>query len=238
MSGSVLDVDYSEVNQAVALIEQFELLGEDLKGFVEALPTKYKDEGEVYCKKYNSLLSILDSDVSDEFDVLAEKDLSGIQSKSIIERFGISDELIRLRKDGKTINELALTFRIATGTISRFFRYYDKLKPTEKKKLQRRSVFNTIDELEELAVMIKRNIARLEGQDDEVNVRLIGELRQTIIAAASLAEKMANHERFEKFTQAVIRVLSDELPAKRTIILKEIQGSYERVNNNNQLLGN
>lgn len=232
----IVNVEYKEVHEAISLIEQFELLAENLEQFSASLPTKYKLEGQTYAQNLNTLLAALDTDEADQFDNLAEGKLSGVKTSSIIERLGVSQELIRLRKNGKTIAELSLTFNLSSGAISRFFRYFDKLKPIEKSKLQKRSIFNTIDELEELAIIIKRNIARLEGQDDEVNSRLISELRQTIVAAANLSEKMANQDRYQKFTQAVIRVLVDELPSKRTTILKEIQSAHG-LSSNAGLLG-
>ena len=227
----VIDVSFEEVNQAVALIEQFEILQENLSGFFDSLPTQYQNEASTHLNTLETLLSILDSDLADEFDSLSNSKLSGRLPKSSIERLGISQELIRLRKKGKTISELANSFKIAPKTISNFFKSYDKMKPSDKAKVQKRSVFDTVHELEELAVLIKRNIARLEGQDDEVNVRLIGELRQTIIAASTLAEKMANHEQYQKFTDLVIRVLVDELPGKRKEILTKVQSLQGRTNN-------
>ena len=230
--GAVLEVDFSEVNQAVALIEQFEILQENLTDFVRTLPAKYKDEAEVHLTTFNTLFSILDTDLAEEFGSLSSTKLSGRSPKSTIERLGVSQELIRMRKQGKTIAELALVFKLSPKTISHFFRKYDQLKPSDKAKVQKRSVFNTIDEFEELAIIIKRNLVRLEAQNDEVNVKLIGELRQTIVAASNLAERMANHERYQKFTEAVINVLMDELPSKRTVILRQIQAVHGRSTQN------
>jgi hypothetical protein len=236
MAQEIIDVDYKEVYQAIALIEQFETLNEDFKNFVKTLPHKYKTEGEVHSDRLDNLLTILDSEkMSEEFEPLASSKLSGRQSASIVERLGISQELIRLRKEGATIAELAMRFTISTKSISRFFKYYDNLEPSKKAKVQRRSVFNTVDELEELMIVIKRNMARLEATDDENNIKLIEVLRKLIMDAANLSEKMANQERYQKFTEFVIRVLMDELPSKRTVILKQIQSAQGKATEN--LLG-
>jgi hypothetical protein len=209
-----------EVFGALALIEQFEQLVVSLESFKHTLKGKAKTEMELHLSTLKSLVNLLDEDGNSVDNTSAK--MSGNLPTSEIERLGIGGELLRLRQQGTTIKKLAEMYNLQSHQVSRFFKRYDQAKPKEKVRLQRTSVFDTTQQLEELMVVIRRQAARLEGVNDDVNVKVLGEWRQVIQLAAQLAEKMANAERFQQFTATVYEILATELPARRTEILKKI----------------
>lgn len=222
---SLAKIDEAELLSALAIIEQFELLHSRYVTLEEKLSGRNKKELEACNGMLAALIEAIDQSNS-PIEVLRENPLGGRQWQSIIQRMQISSELIRMRGEpGMSIAKLSEIFAVAPGTISRFFRYYDKAKPSEKIRMQRASIFDSAEQLEELSVTIQRNMARLEGVNDEVNVKLIAELRQTIQLAALLTEKMANYQRYNAFMQAVYDILKEELPQRRNEILARISSA-------------
>jgi AcrR family transcriptional regulator len=208
------------VLDALAIIEQFELLLQNLKSFSQELSSSHRLELNVHIETLKSLIEILDTSDTPFVNL---KDSKPDGFRSIVERLKIAGELIRLRGEpGTKTKDLAEMFGISEGTIIRFFRYYDSCKPSQQIKYQRISIFDTTQQLEQLAVTIQRNMARLEGHNDDVNVKYVAEMRQVIIAAAQLAEKMSNYEQYVQFKAAVESILLEELPHKRTEILNKI----------------
>lgn len=217
----------ARVYSTLAVLEHFERLTSDIDASILSLPAKTPkqniDELKHHVTTLRTLIELIDMDGN--LTVAPEK-LGGRVPSSSIKRLGISGELIRLRKQGKTLKELELQFGISGTTISQFFKLYDNSSSRKKIQLERTSIFDTAKQLEDLAVLIQRGIARLEGQNDDVNVKYITEMRQLIDQAAKFAEKMANYEKFERLQKAVVEILSTELPDRRTDILKKLGGAY------------
>jgi len=214
-----------QVFKTMAVLEQFEQLLARFEAFLQTIEDKgIKAELDVHVSTLKSLVNVLDTD-GVPLDG-TEGAMGGYPYRTIIERLGISGELLRARgQSGMTLKKLSEMYGVGKETLSRFFRAYDEAKPKERIRMQRISVFDTGQQLEDLCVTIKRNMARLEGANDDVNVKMIAEMRQTIQLAATFAEKMANAQRYQQFTSVVYEVLSSELPHRRTEILKKIQAA-------------
>lgn len=218
----------NEINQNVynsmAVLEQFELLVSDLESYCMALPaSSHKDELLLHVQTLKTLVELIDIDGS---TVSSTEKLSGNLPKSKIERYGMGGELIRLRREGKTLQELSVQTGFNTRTISRFFKLYDEALPKRKLEMQRASIFDSAQQMEDLSALIHRSMARLEGANDEVNVKYVGELRQLIELAMNYAEKMANYEKFERLKQVTVEILLAELPQRRVEILQKISTSF------------
>jgi len=210
----VRETTKEDFNEVLSLVEQFIEVRDRLEELRERTSKSVRDDLELIIQDYNSLLEIIDSETS-PVEIVQTRNLSGRLRKNKVERLGIAGELIRLRKEGSTINELSKQFNLARSTISRFFRYYDSLQPSQKSKYQRKSIFEVTERLEELQTLILRNLHRLEGTRDEVAVKWGAELRQTLELAVKVAEKINDekqHRReYEEFKETVYEILVNEL---------------------------
>ena len=149
--------------------------------------------------------------------------LSGHRFVSIIHTLGISGEVVRCRERGEPIVEIANKFSISIGTVSRYLKYYDKLSKAKQSKIKANSIMNTTERLEDIMNMCLRQLHRLEGQNDDVHVKYIGELRQTIGLAAQVSEKIATYKAYEQFKQTVEEILLSELPERRMEIVRKLK---------------
>lgn len=211
------------VYNSMAVLEQFELLVSNLESYCMALPTEHQEELKLHVQTLKTMVELIDIDGS---TVISQEKLSGNLPKSKIERYGMGGELIRLRREGKTLNELATQFGFNNRTIARFFKLYDEALPKRKLELQRTSIFDSSQQMEDLSALIHRSMARLEGANDEVNVKYVAELRQLIELAMKFAEKMANYEKFEMLKNITVDILATELPHRRVEILQKISTSF------------
>lgn len=210
----VKETTKEDFNEVLSLVEQFIEVKERLEELKERTSKNIKDDLELIIHDYNSLLEVIDSETS-PIELVQTRNLSGQLRKNKIERLGIAGELIRLRKEGSSIKRLSEQFSISRTTISRFFRYYDSLYPSQKSKYQRKSIFEVTERLEELQTLILRNLHRLEGTRDEVAVKWGAELRQTLELAVKVAEKINDEKQrrreYEEFKETVREILVNEL---------------------------
>lgn len=149
--------------------------------------------------------------------------ISGRRYVSIIHTLGISGEVIRCRERGETVADIASKFSIHPSTVSRYLKYYDKLSKAKQSKIKANSVMNTTERLEDIMNMCLRQLHRLEGLNDDVHVKYIGELRQTIGLAAQVSEKIATYKAYEQFKQTVEEILLSELPERRMEIVRKLK---------------
>lgn len=215
-------VSLDRVHETVAVIEQFLQISTDLKNLITTLTGDSKVLAESISTRLEALVTILDSD-STTLKMHTANKLGKISAESKIQRLGIAGEVIRLRTRGESVQTIASKFGVSKDSIRRFLRHYDSLVPSERVKIQKKSVFDTTERLEELMVMIIRQINRLEGTNDDVAVKYVGELRQTLQLALSVSEKISHYNAYKKFEAIVYEILLDELPTKRTSILRRIQ---------------
>lgn len=179
-------------------------------------------ELKVLSDTVKSIVNILDTEAA-PIEIYNNIELGNRLNVSIIDKLGIGGEVVRLRKQGHTIAQIAAQFKLDTTTISRFFKYYDKQSTKAKLKYEGRSVFETTERLEELQTIILRNIHRLEGDKDDVAVKYVTELRQTLALAVNITEKMANAKALDELKELVVTVLTSELPHRRKEILLQLK---------------
>lgn len=222
------------VYESLALIELFENLVQDLGAFVGDIKRTSLDEskldqdavlalsvqGEVLYKRAQSLVTTLDTDTV-ALPIIKERSLTR-QYKSKIERLGIGGVLIQQRQAGESIPALARHHTLGEDTIRRFFKTYDAAKPTEKARLRRNSMTDIVGRLEELGAMIYRQLARLEGNQDDIHVKYVTELRLTIELSSKLAQQMISYQRYEEFIRCVGEILKSELPDRKAEIIQKL----------------
>lgn len=209
--------------QALAFIEQLISVAEQLKSIEDLMPIEGKAVFSAGLARLEAVIQALDTDVTLPI-IQGEGKLAKLPFQSVITQLGIAGELIRQRSTGKvTVEALAAQYGISPATIRRFFQYYDAAAPSEKAKYRRQSVFDVTDRLEDLMQIIVRQMARLEGANDEVHVKYVGEFRQTLTLASQVIEKINNYQRFQQLIGLVADILADELPTRRREILQRIQ---------------
>jgi hypothetical protein len=125
---------------------------------------------------------------------------------------GIASEVIRLRREGKTYGEIATIFELEQKTISRFFKYYEGLKPAQRTKLAKKSVFDVTARLEELMTVLHSDLHRLRGADDESYVKILSEVRQVLTLATKITEKVNSHKEWQNFQAVVRKILLEFVP--------------------------
>lgn len=207
---------------ACSIIEQFEICLNHLDSILRSVTDRnLKTELEALRARLKSSLEVLDSDVT--FLPIIHEGVSLIKYRSTVERLGLGGEIVRLRRDHHmTYEQIATRLGLNVNTVQSFIRQYERLTPLQKAKVQRRSIFDTTERMEELAAMIYRQLARLEGANDELAVRYTAELRSTIELAAKLTKEIANYQKFQQLVQVVTEILMEELPKDRQRILQRI----------------
>lgn len=199
---------------------------------INSLAEKYSKQNILHTElslvsqRLDSVIAILDAEAA-PIEILADTPLSSNRFISIIDKLGIGNEIVALRKQGSTIKELSAMYKLSTATIQRFFKYYDSQSATKKSRYNTSSVFDTVERLEELQTIILRNLHRLEGNNDEVAVKYISELRQTLALAVSVSEKLANAKAFQELKELVATILMSELPHRRKEIVSKIKSVME-----------
>lgn len=216
------------INTSLAIIERLEDTIESIGNYVELnIPEDTKRE---YLETRINELKQLAKIISNSFNPIEISDnvnLSGLTFKSKIYELGIAAEIIRLRESGATITQIAKSFSLTDYMVSRFLKHYDSLSKVAKAKVKTESVMNTTERLEDLMTMILRQLHRLEGVDDEVHVKYIGELRQTLGLAAQISEKITTYQSYQSFMLKVKELLISELPERRLEIIGKLKALQE-----------
>jgi predicted transcriptional regulator len=223
-----------EVYNSMAVIEQLEELVNSLTEFSGVLTPDQRSELGIYVSKLKSVIEVID--MQDEVLSVNSPKLSGRLVTPQVARLKLGGEIIRLReREHKNQTEIAEILGITKYMVSRFFKYFDKASPREKLQLRRTSIFDTVEQLENLNSLIQRTLARLEANNDEINVKVIGEQRQLIQLAANYAEKMANYQRYTAFMETVYEILRAELPDKQAEILKKLSAARSMTSTNTMI---
>jgi transcriptional regulator with XRE-family HTH domain len=199
-----------QADQALAIIEQFESLLEDLEAFVETLPKDHYQEGEVLLKKLQSLYQVINIDAN-HIDPLEEP----IQKKrSKIERYRLASEVVRLaEEEGFYQKDIANRLGLSRSLVSKFLHQYENAKPSERAKWRRYSIFDTADQLEKLAATINRELARYQGEDGAIHVKYIDQMRQLIKESQQWMDKVSEQQKLEEIVRKVTEILSEECPS-------------------------
>ena len=215
-----------DINSSLAIIEELVETSQKALTYLDELKPKLSTNEcsiiETLLKKINDLVDIIDNN-STPIEIINPNPLHSRKYSSVIERLGIGGEAIRLRQQGLPISRIAKQLSVSHPALSRFYKYYDKLKPSQKSKYQKSSVFDTTSRLEELKNIIVRRMYALEGVNDEVARQYTSELRQTYALAIQITEKIASYEQYKQLTKTVFELIKDELPHKRKEILRKIQ---------------
>ena len=216
--------------QSLSLLEQFNSCVERFKDCLESpdsLESKVK-ELELVELELRALITALD-DNNISIDIIKNETLRLRKSK--VERLGIGPTIIRQRSvQGMTYAEIADFHSVSTSLISQFINKYDKCKPTEKQKIKsENSVFNTGQRLEELNLLIQRQLSNLES-DPAVQVAYIREFRGLLDQASKIVSKQEGYIQYQRFVQGVAAVMEKVAPEQRQLInseIRELVSSYQ-----------
>jgi hypothetical protein len=234
MSEQIVDV-YAEpvqssilsgVETVLSVMEQLETIYVDLQNLEEALPIKYQPDAVAIKERALAIIKALDDendDVQQVYKTIQERSsLTASGNKSKIERLGLQEQVIRLRKAGKSYAYIAEKIGVSTTLVSRFCRIYDTLSPKEQIKTRHRSVMDFVGHWEEMGALIYRMLARLEG-DPENHVRYIGELRQLLKNVEQFQTKYSAQQELQQIKSIIQEILCQELPNKRLEIMQRFR---------------
>lgn len=211
-----------DLTTALAILEEFVELSNNLNDLSSRLPNNYKAEALSLAVKLESLVNILDSDQI-SIPVVKKAKMSGYSRKSVIDRLGIGAELLRQREQGQTMTSIANKYSLSPRTVIRWFEYYDSLKPTQKSTYVGKSVFDTVQRLEELSSMLLQQIARLQGSQDDIAVKYVSEYKDTLRLALNFSEKLLKIKAYQEFKEKVSNILLKYVPPEaRQLALREI----------------
>lgn len=157
----------------------------------------------------------------EEFEIVAERAVLANQAGSKIERLGIGKEILRLKAENRLSNaDIAERFNVSASLVGQFLRAYEKAKPAEQARMRRTSIFDTYEQWERLGVKLDALFARVETQDYQISVQVLGEMRKTIESADKFMQRISEQQKVERIRLAVEEILLDELPEKRTAIMQ------------------
>lgn len=211
-----------DLTTALAILEEFVELSNSLNELSSRLPNDYKAEGLSLASKLESLVNILDSDQI-SIPVVKKARMSGYSRKCVIDRLGIGSELLRQREQGQTMTSIAHKYSLSPRTVIRWFEYFDSLKPTQKSAYVGKSVFDTVQRLEELSAMLLQQIARLQGSQDDIAVKYVSEYKDTLRLALTFSEKLLKIKAYQEFKEKVSNILLKYVPPEaRQLALREI----------------
>jgi hypothetical protein len=146
---------------------------------------------------------------------------------SQIQELGLEGQILHKYLSLKqSSTEIAEYFNLSAQTVGRFIRYYESCKPTEQLSLRKKSVFDVTDQLEDLAVIIERQMINLEGENDEIHVQYVREMRMTLELAMKVIDRINNYQTLQKVVssvgEAVIKYVPQHLRAELFKELNEI----------------
>lgn len=195
-----------KADKSLALIEQLEAVLDDMESFINELPKLYYQEGKPILERLKGFYEILNID-STNIDAL---DLNWKPLKSKIERRRLSHEIIRLsEEEGLSHQAIADKVDLSRSTIQKFVKQYQQAKPSEKAKQRKDSIFQTYDQLERLSTLIYRELARYEGQDGNIHVKYIEQLRKLITEANQWMDRASERQKLEEIAMIVREVLTE-----------------------------
>lgn len=207
-------------NKTLALIEQMELITKALKVLEELVPLELKTEVRTVLSRAEILYTALND--NEEGAALVELSTNLSDSlKSKIERLGLGAEIVQMRRNGSSYREIGAALDVNPASVSKFCKIYDLATPAKKAELRKKSIFDTAQNMEDLAAALYRQLARLEVSDPEHHVKYVSEMRQLIISAQKFMEHLSTKQKIDNISQLVMEILLQELPERRGEILKK-----------------
>lgn len=212
-----------KANQALAIIEQFETICDQLDELTETVALKDKASVVAIAARARALLKVIDESDSEAVLALVNEDTKLSQlTTSKIEKLGISGELIRMRLENKMpIETIARKYHLSNETVMRFLKIYDRSTPLEKAKIRSRSIMDYINNWEEIGAMIYRMLHRLEN-DPEHHVKYLAELRQLTKDIEKFQSRHTAQQQIEQIKATLTEILIDIVPEKRALIRERL----------------
>lgn len=169
-------------------------------------------------QELTALGNILD-DQKVPFDILKEQFSVNTRTSnysSEIQESGLEGVILDLYlKKRRSAEEIAEYYNLSVVSVRRFLKYYDNCKPSEQMTLRKKSVFDITDQLEDLTIIIQRQLSNLEGENDEVHVQYVREMRLVLAQAAEVVDKINNYQTLQKVVESIGDVISEVIPEKR-----------------------
>jgi len=152
-----------------------------------------------------------------------------VHVKSAIDNTGMGPEIVRLRKNGLTIAEIAQQLGFSVRQVSEWLEKYRGMGEDQKLQVHKRSVFNLADNLEETFKDIYDVLERVKGQNPDMELKALDKLLKAQERAASLVEKIEMYKENERFKEVVLDLLDQEAPGIKAKALKKLSEYKEGI---------
>lgn len=227
----MIDRCLGQIGKIVSVLQQVKSSRKTSTGFLEALPDVFLS--------LEAVAQELTGAIQTNQDLVAlvrASDPEGNLPKTVhprrIDELGLGPDIIRMRKENRTIKEIAATVGLSPDTVSDWLKEYTNRGPEQRAVTieNANSVFNVKDRLEEHQTRIQRILGKLESQlDGEVEgagvplVMAIGELSKVLKLSFDLMTKVEEMNQRENFKKAMVAALDKVSPGFRNLLYEEMQ---------------
>lgn len=148
---------------------------------------------------------------------------------SEIDRIGIGSEIIRLRKEGLTQEEIAKQFNLSRDQIQGWLEKYQKLPPEKKQAVKQRSIFEMSDRLQETFERLEKILIEVQGENRDLEIKVLDKILKAVAQAGVLVEKIELYKANQRFKETVLDLLDQEAPGIRAKALKRLSEYHEGI---------
>ena len=215
-----------------------ETLVNTLISFRDKLASTMLEDKKAGSPKWDSLLSELDS-IVDMFEIPVELDPAYLKKSSIIDRLGLSFQVIQLYQSDYKNDQIAEVLSNQTGIsvgAGEVKRWLDSNKDkiiVDRPQAVRGSIFDTQSRMQEIFESLYERLdrIRLKEEDaysrnkiskDEVELEFLKEIRQLTKDAASIVSAVSTMSRIKEFQQMVVEVIGQCSPSAQQQILRKL----------------
>jgi hypothetical protein len=228
---SVFELEALEkADAALAILEQLKSCIKDMSSLEDLVDREYRSDIKTIKSRLESLYHVID-EADAPIDTLGNKEAI---PRSKIMRMGLNKEIITLYQRGVSIAEIARRFDLSVPTVQSFCRFYDNAKPSQRTAVQRWSIMDTAERMEELGALIYNQLARLTA-DPNTQVKFVTEQIKLIKQAQEFVQSWKFKDQIERTQMLIKEIFLDELkdsPQIREKVLRRfnelgIRGSLE-----------
>jgi len=142
---------------------------------------------------------------------------------SEIDKLGLGPEVIRLRKLGLTHEEIGLQLTLSSQQVSAWLDKYRNLPADQQEEVQKRSIFNLTDRLQESLDSLYGLSTKMKNDLDHGGaVKAEGTILKALTLAGSLIEKLEMQRENDRFRNVILDLLDREAPGIKAKALQEL----------------
>jgi len=150
-------------------------------------------------------------------------------TRTEIENDGMAGEVVRLRAEGRTMEEIAEITKYNRYQIQRFLQNFQTMLPQQRQTVIERSIFNIAAELQsnytDLIGMIDQIV-----ENPELELRVRTEMRKNLEFAARVVDRLEQLKRDAEHKEAILKILDKFSPGAYAEAMREITQYRQSLN--------